>query len=155
MDIKALIKNISMIVGIAVVAVFGLFFILFGDLFLGATSGVLFLGIFFPLASIVFFVLSESFKHKQIMFYVFKGLAIALAIGFVVYVFYFMSTAASYADSKVYKAYGKYISENPGKGKDDYIGIIKGVCVTIGVFGIIGVLAQGANVVMNKLIGLD
>ncbi len=155
MDIKASIKNISMIVGIAVVAASGLIFILFGDLFLGATSGVLFLGIFFPLASVVFFVLSESFKHKPYMFYIFKGIGIALAIGFVIYMFYFMSTGESYADSKTYAAYSKYIKDNPGKGKDDYIGIINSVCITIGIFGILGVFAQGVNAVMNKLIGLD
>lgn len=155
MDTKALVKNISMIVGIAVVAAFGLFFILFGDLFLGATSGVLFLGIFFPLASVVFFILSESFKHKPYLYYAFKGIGVLFAIGFVIYIFVFMSGTDSYADSKVNAAYRKYIQDHPGKGQSDYIGITKGICITVGIFGIIGVIAQGINTAMNKLIGLD
>ena len=154
MDKKALIKNVSMIVGIAVVAFFGLFFVLFGDLFLSATSFVLFLGIFFPLVSVVFFVLSESFKHKPVLFYVFKGIAVAAAIGFIVYIFYFMSTAESYA-VKGNKGFEDYLNNNPKKGSAEFINTTKVTCILIGTFGIIGVIGQAINIAMNKIIGLD
>lgn len=154
MDQKALIKNISMIVGIAVVAFFGLFFILFGDLYLSATSPVLFLGILFPLLSVVFFILSESFKHKPVLFYLFKGIAIAAAIGFVVYIFHFMTTAGEYA-VKENKGFESFLKNNPGKTSENFISTTKRVCVLIGVFSIIGVIGQAVNVVMNEIIGLD
>jgi hypothetical protein len=160
MDVKTLIRNISMIVGIAAVAAVGLFFILFADLYLKAESPELFLGIFFPLASVVLLVLSESFKHKPVVFYVMKIGAVVLAIAFIIYAFYFMGTARfeGHTFYKLFKTFnGKtvfFLSSNFNDGIDIEFNKLPIYIIMI-VFSIIGVIGQAVNVVFNKLVGLD
>lgn len=162
MEIKTLIRNISMIVGIAAVAAVGIFFILFADLYLKAISTELFLGIFFPLASIVCLILAESFKHKPMVFYILKGAAVALAIGFIVYAFVFMNM-----DRFNGTTYFKLIRNNPEGGTVFFLNSTKfndgidisfdklPIYVVMIVFAFIGMIGQVVNAVMNKLVGLD
>ena len=81
MKLKGTIEKVTLIIGISVVAIVGLFFILFTDLYLKALSTQLFLGIFFPLVSVVFFILAESFRHSVKLFNIFKIIACVFAAG--------------------------------------------------------------------------
>ena len=160
MDQKTLIRNISMIVGIAAVAAVGLFFILFTDLYLKAESPELFLGIFFPLASIVLFILSESFKHKPIVFYIMKGAAVLFAIAFIIYAFNFMSTARfeGHTYFKLFKNYNdKTVFFLSSKFNDGILIEFNKlpIYIIMIVFSFIGMIGQAVNGVFNKLVGLD
>lgn len=174
MDKKITLRNTFMTIGIILVGLVGLFFVLYVDLYLSGNSKELFVGIFFPLASIVFLVLAESFKHKPVVFYIMKIFAVLLAAGFVVYAFYFM-TRGTYINgapkTKLFREYAEDVIENgviidsnkycvtvfSGKFLDGspyrfdkapaYIGMI--------VTSIVGTIAVAGNVVMNKLVGLD
>lgn len=161
MDIKTLIKNISMIVGIATIGFAGLFFILFVDLYLKGSSLELFLGIAFPLLSIVFLILAESFKHKPILFYVFKGVAIVAGIAFVVYAFKFMGTATFEKNTflKLIKEYdGKKVLFLNAEKFNDGIDIKFNkmpIYITMIVASILGCIGVSVNTAMNAVIGLD
>ena len=168
MDTKTLIRNISMIVGIAATGFAGLFFILFVDIYLKGTSVELFIGIILSLASIVLFVLSESFKHKPYLFYIFKGLAIAAVIGFVVYAFAFMGFDRYVNGKPVFKLFKTYNDVAKGKTRTVFFlnstkfndGIViqfgkQGPYIFMLIIGIIGCIGEAVNTVMNKLVGLD
>jgi len=162
MEVKTLIKNISMIVGIAAVAAVGLFFIIYVDLYLKGDSVELFIGIILPLASIVMFILAESFKHKPSTFFFLKILAYLLAIGFIVYAFLFMQTPTfvdkrttlklikTYGDSKVFFLNATKFND----GIDIPFDKVPAYVVML-IVAIVGAVAQIINSIMNKVIGLD
>ncbi len=149
-------------VGIAAVAVVGMFFILFVDLYLKGDSVELFIGIILSLASIVLFILAESFKHRPWMFYLFKGLAIAFAVGFVVYAFIFRNNP-TYTDTKTVLKLIKTVGDdkvfflNSAKFNDGIdIPFDKGpIYIVMLVVSIIGCVGEAINTAFNAVIGLD
>lgn len=167
MDTKTLIRNISMIVGIAAVGFAGLFFILFVDIYLKGNSVELFVGIILSLASIVLFVLAESFKHKPYVFFILKGVAAAIAIGFIIYTFAFMNFDTYVNGKPIFKLFRSLVIDKNNKKTVFFLNTTKfndAVAIPFGkegpyifmiVVGIIGCIGEVVNGVMNKLIGLD
>lgn len=81
------IKTISYLVGGVVIAVIGFLFIAITDLYLRSTSTLLFISVFLSIGSGIFFLLSESFRNKKTIYFVLKGVAIALSILFIIFLF--------------------------------------------------------------------
>lgn len=81
---KNLIKNISCYVGGIGMLVVGLFYLTFTDIFIGNSSGWLFLGAIFSLGSAIFFLFGESKREKINQYETFKIIGIVLAVGFAV-----------------------------------------------------------------------
>lgn len=162
MDVKALVKNISFIVGVAAISFVGLFFILFVDLYLKGDSVELFIGVILPLASIVLFILAESFKHNRFLFFMFKVLAYLFALGFILYAIAFMYTPR-YTDTrsvlKLLKTYEdkKVFFLNTTKFNDaiDIPFDKNPPYIIMVIVAVLGFIAQVVNSIMNSIIGLD
>ncbi|MCR5741090.1 MAG: hypothetical protein K6G38_01325 [Gammaproteobacteria bacterium] len=81
------IKQVTFLVGGLLVIAAGLFYILMADLYLHATSIVLFLGVIPSVFGGIFFILSENFKNKKHLFFIFKAIGIVLTLLFILYLF--------------------------------------------------------------------
>ena len=84
---KSVIKTVSFLVGGVTIAVIGFVFITVTDLYLHATSTLLFISVFLSIGSGIFFLLSESFRNKKKLYFILKGVAIALSILFILFLF--------------------------------------------------------------------
>lgn len=161
--IFTMLRKISLIVGIAFVVGMGLLFILFTDLYLKADSTELFLAILFPLISVVAFVLSESFRHKPIVFIVLKCAGALFAVAFIIYIAYFMGTDL-YLHTNTFL---KLLREMEDGTKVTFLNGPKfqegmdiafdktGLFVFMLVTSIVGAVGIAANTVSNLILGID
>lgn len=90
--IVGLVRDLSFFIGGIGVMVTGLLYVLLTDLYLGNTSVYLLLGILLAFAGSICFILSNSFKHNLVAFYMLKGLGMLFSIGFIIFLFVFMGT---------------------------------------------------------------
>lgn len=155
-------RTATSILSIFLVALTGLFFILFGDIYLKATSVELFLGILFPIASVVMFILAESFRHKPGLFIFLKILGVIFGAAFIYFMIRFMGTD-TYVKSKtflkLFKKYdGKTITFFESAKFQDAMNIPfekQGLYIGAIVLAGIGAVSQLVNTIINAVIGID
>ena len=135
--LKQLFKNVSFYASCLVVFLAGLIYVLLSDVYLGNTAGWLFISILLSFGSGICFVLGETFKEKRWLTFVLKGVAIALAIGFIV--FLYMFKASDFCNSLMVQ-----------KHKIRDITII----LTL-ILSYLAVIVQTANIVLNAIFKED
>lgn len=86
---KFLVKNVSLFGGGIMMFIAGIFYVLMTDLKMGNKATWLFIGIILALGSSIVFLVCESAKEKPTLHYILKGVSLALALGFVVFLFIF------------------------------------------------------------------
>ena len=158
--IVGLMKNISFFVGGIAIMVTGLIYVLVTDLYLGNTSNYLLLGIILAFSGSICFILSNSFKHKIKVFYILRGIGIVMSIGFIIYLFAY-TNAELYSKATYFKLFKKYdgktiwfLSSNFKKGMQIAMSI-KPIYITNIVLAIVGVVCQGANILLNAINGVE
>lgn len=90
--IVGLMKNLSFFIGGITVMVTGLIYVLLTDLYLGNSSTYLLAGVLLAFSGSICFILSNNFKNRKAVFYVLKGIGMAMTIGFIIFLFLFMKT---------------------------------------------------------------
>lgn len=85
-------QNITFIIGALVMFAVGLFYMFMSDLTFKNPSSMLIVSVLLSFGSAILFFLSTSFNEKPKMVLIFKLVAIALAIGFVVYIHVFQTS---------------------------------------------------------------
>ena len=90
--VAGLITNLSFFIGGITVMVTGLIYVLLTDLYLGNSSNYLLLGIVLAFAGSICFILANNFKNKKVVFFILKGIGIAMSIGFVIFLFTYTKT---------------------------------------------------------------
>ena len=141
-------KTIAYMSGGLALIVGGLIYVLLSDLLLLNTAQWLFFGIAFAFGSGFAAILSESLKSRAKWFYIVKGVGVACAIMFIVAIFLYASHARSAENiTEVIKVKGYTTPKT------------KGLITTTEVFGLVfgfaGLLAQGANITLNAVYGID
>ena len=141
-------KTIAYMGGGLALIVGGLIYVLLSDLLLLNTAQWLFFGIAFAFGSGFAMILSESLKSKAKWFYIVKGIAVACAIMFIVAIFLYAAHARSAANiAEVIKVKGYTTPKT------------KSLITLIEVFGLVfgfaGIAAQGADIALNAVYGID
>lgn len=137
-------KNIAFASGLIAILFGGLFYILVTDLLLMNTAQWLFFGIICAFGSAAMLVISETFKHRPMWFYIFKGLGVAFAIGFIVVMFLYVGSVNVDAIVKT-KSYttAKTLS------------LANMVRIVSLIFGFISIAAQGCGITLNIIYKID
>ncbi len=84
---KNVIKTTSYLLGGVLMAAAGLLFILVADLYLHATSTLLFITVLTAVVGGILFLLSESFRGNKTLYFILRGLGAVLSILFIVFLF--------------------------------------------------------------------
>ena len=87
---KTLLKKITLYVGALSMFVVGVVYMLMSDLTFNNTASRLIVAVLLAFGSAILFFLSDNFNEKPVIRYLFKGLGLALAAGFVLYIHLFM-----------------------------------------------------------------
>lgn len=143
---QSLVKKILLSVGGALILGIGLMYILITDLYLKNTANWLFLSIFTAFGSGACIFLSESIKHKPIIYYIIKGLGVVFAIAFIIIVLQYVSNANANIGEIV------RVTE---KQTVQIQSTLNGISIACLVVGIASIACQIANIVMNIIFGID
>ena len=140
---KSFIKQLTFILGGVLMIVGGLYFMLFGDLLVRSTSSWLFVGSILSLGSGVFTILSDIIKNKKKLFFIFRGIGVALAIGFIIFTFIYLGQDV--AAIALEKALTKTV----------VIQRLNTTTIPSIIIAFLGVIAQGVSLAFNALFGID
>ena len=140
---KSFIKQLTFILGGVLMIVGGLYFMLFGDLLVRSTSSWLFVGSILSLGSGVFTILSDIIKNKKKLFFIFRGIGVALAIGFIIFTFIYLGQDV--AAIALEKALTKTV----------VIQRLNTTTIPSIIIAVLGVIAQGVSLTFNALFGID
>lgn len=143
---KSLIKKITLIVGGLLIIGIGLLYILITDLYLKNTANWLFLSIFTAFGSGACIFLSESIRHKPIIYYIIKGLGIVFVVAFVIIVLQYVAAANANVNEIVRLTQKQTVQIQLTLNR------IATACLFIGIASIV---CQAANIVMNAIFGID
>ena len=141
---QSLVKKILLSVGGALILGIGLMYILITDLYLKNTANWLFLSIFTAFGSGACVFLSESIKHKPIIYYIIKGLGVVFAVVFIIIVLQYVSNADISEIVRVTEKQTVQIQST-----------LNGISIACLVVGIASIVCQLANIVMNIVFGID
>lgn len=139
-------RLVLFLVGGLAVIIGGLVYVLITDLALINTSNWLFLGIFSSLGASVFTILSNNFKDKKWLFYLFKGLGILFSIGFVVVMILYPLNGVNPTAIK---------SRRTSFTEQQIYDIAKLVSVLGIILGSISVVGQLGDLAVNLAFGID
>lgn len=139
-------RLVLFLVGGLAVIIGGLVYVLVTDLALINTSNWLFLGIFSSLGASVFTILSNNFKDKKWLFYLFKGLGILFSIGFVVVMILYPLNGVNPTAIK---------SRRTSFTEQQIYDIAKLVSVLGIILGSISVVGQSGDLAVNLAFGID
>ena len=141
---QSLLKGIACAVGGLAVIAGGLFYLLVSDLYLLNSSQWLFYGSVCAFGAGLACLLSEGLRRKHTWFYVVKGIAIAVAILFVVVAF-------------AYKGHCDVASVVKIKGftTAKVNSIVSLVSLVSSILGFVGIAFQGCGIVLNLIYGID
>ena len=139
-------RLVLFLVGGLAVIIGGLVYVLITDLALINTSNWLFLGIFSSLGASVFTILSNNFKDKKWLFYLFKGLGILFSIGFVVVMILYPLNGVNPTAIK---------SRRTSFTEQQIYDIAKLVSVLGIILGSISVVGQSGDLAVNLAFGID
>lgn len=144
-------RSISYIVGASLLALVGIIFLVLSDLGLKNSAGWLLFSVLLSFGSSIVCFFSETVKDKPILVYVLKGIGLALAIGFIVYLYLFFQSEICTAIKESHK-FGMYI----GNKKVEISRLdIKNFTQTISlVIGYLGLAVQSLNIGLNAYLGI-
>ena len=87
---RTLIKNITFYIGVGVVFLAGLLYILLADIVINTQSLWLMIAILLSFGSAICAMVADNFKEKHKVMYTLKGVAIGLAVTFIVFLLTYM-----------------------------------------------------------------
>ncbi len=87
---RTLIKNITFYIGVGVVFLAGLLYILLADIVINTQSLWLMIAILLSFGSAICAMVADNFKEKYKVMYTLKGVAIGLAVTFIVFLLTYM-----------------------------------------------------------------
>ena len=140
--------NVTLYIGALTMFVAAVFFMLMSDLSFNNTSSRLIVATLLSFGSAILFFLSASFNERPTIMYLFKGLGLALAIGFVVYLHLFQAFDSYYL-GKLDEFQKAGIAGKSGLAKTQAT-----VIVTL-ILSYIALVAQVANTVLVAVIKED
>ena len=162
-----LIRNLTLYIGGALIALTGLTYVLLTDLYLGNESKYLLVGIILAFAAAACFLLADSFKSKLKLFYTLKSIGIVMSIVFIVYLFIFMSVQSSdklytYLNKpthlKLFRRDEEKIVSFLSRSFNNAAKIecnIKPLYIVNIVLSFIVVAIQGSNITLNIILGVE
>lgn len=137
-------KSLSYLIGGLAMLVAGLFYILVTDLKLLNTAEWLFIAIFTAFGSGFCAILSESIKHKHLLFYILKYIGFVCSIAFIIIIF---SYTASIDILNIVKVKGVKTAD-----VQSTVNFVKIFCLF---FAFIGSIFQAGNIALNTMYGID
>ena len=143
---QSLVKKILLSVGGVLAIGIGLLYILITDLYLKNTANWLFFSIFTALGSGACVFLSESIKHKPIIYYIIKGLGVLFAVAFIIIVLQYVS-AANANISEIVR-----ITEKQTVQIQITLNRIATACLFVGIASIV---CQLAHIILNIVFGIE
>ena len=144
-------RSISFIVGATLLAVVGIVFLVLSDLGLKNKAVWLLVSVLLSFGSSIVCFFSETVKDKPKLVYLLKGIALALAIGFIVYLYLFFQSEIC----TTIKASHKFAMYVGSKRVEISRLDIKNLTQVISfVLGYAGVAIQAANIGLNAYLGI-
>ena len=131
-------QNITFYIGALAMFVAAVFYMLMADLSFNNTSDRLIVAVLLSFGSAILFFLSVNYGEKPVIMYLLKGLGVALAIGFVVYIHLFSQSEFFLGVlEKLQKA---------GLSKAKELAMSHATIIITLVLGYISIVAQAANI---------
>ena len=134
-------QKISHYVGSLTMFVAAVFYMLMSDLSFNNTADRLIIAVLLSFGSAILFFLSANYGEKPVLMYVFKEVAKFLAVGFVVYIHFFMR-------SKYYLVDVIETLEKAGLSKVKELAMTRATMIISLVLGYVSIVAQSANTVI-------
>ena len=133
-------QNITFYIGALTMFVAAVFYMLMADLSFNNTSDRLIIAVLLSFGSAILFFLSVNYGEKPVIMYLLKGLGVALAIGFVVYMHLFSQSEFFLGVlEKLQKA---------GLSKAKELAVSHATIIITLVLGYVSIVAQAANIVV-------
>ena len=131
-------------IGSIAMFIVGVLYLLMADLTFKNTADRLIIAVLLSFGSAILFFLSSNFNEKPKIMYLFKGLGVALAIGFVVYIHIF-------SGSEFYLGVLDKFRKAGISGESDLIASQATIVVTL-ILGYVSIVGQCANTVLEAVI---
>lgn len=144
---KNLIKNILFYIGTFAMFLAGVLFVIMSDLSIKNTSDRLIVSVLFSFGSAIAFFLANSLADKPKAMYVVKGIALALAVAFVVYIHVF-------SNGQFYTAAVDKLIRG-GLSTQGQLATARATIILALILGYISTLAQAANIACVALFKED
>lgn len=138
-------QKLTLYIGALTVFVAAVFFMLMADLSFNNTSSRLIIATLLSFGSAILFFLSASFNERPKLRYLFKGLGLALALGFVVYLHLFQAFDSYYL--------GKLDEfRKAGVSGESSLAKTQATVIVTLILSYIGLVAQVANTVIEAVV---
>lgn len=145
--VASLSKKISFYIGALAMFFVGVVYMLMSDLTFNNTSDRLIISVVLSFGSAILFFLSASFNEKPKIMFLLKGIALALAVGFIVYIHLFQVSDYFLGVLKDFK--------NAGKAKAKELAASQATIVIALVVGYISLVGQVVNTTLVATIKED
>lgn len=145
--VAPLAKNISFYIGALAMFFVGVFYMLMSDLTFYNTSDRLIISVLLSFGSAILFFLSASFNEKPKIMYLFKGLALAMAVGFIIYVHLFQTSSYYLEVLEKFKKAGIKQAKKLAASQATMV-------ITL-IFGYLSFVAQGVNTILVATVKED
>ena len=156
---KTLSKNITFYIGALTMFFVGVFYMLASDLAFNNNAFDLIVAVLLSFGSAILFFLSASFNEKPVIMFVFKGIALALAIGFVIYIHCYQSgfSFGYLADPEKVPNYPSILDtfRKGGASKAGKLAMTQATVIITIVLSYVSIAAQAANTVLVATIKED
>ena len=143
---QSLVKKILLSIGGILIIAIGLLYIVVTDLYLKNTANWLFLSIFTAFGSGACVFLSESIRHKPIIYYIIKSLGIVFVAAFLIIVLQYVSAANANVDEIVSLTQKQTVQIQLTLNR------LATACLFVGAASAV---CQLANIIMNIIFGID
>ncbi len=137
-------QKITYLIGVLAMFVAAVFYMLMSDLSFYNTADRLIVSVLLAFGSAIFFFLSVNFAEKPAVMWIFKGLGLAMGIGFVIYVHLFQH-------SEFYLNVLDTFEKKGISGEADLVNSRMTMIVTL-VLSYIAIAAQAANIVLVAVV---